>query len=290
LSQQNYLLFHTFVEIFSIVTAIAIFAIAWNTRRLVDNSYFKIIGIALLFVAILALIHTLAYKGMGVFPDVAANLATQLWIATRYLLSFSFLVPLLLIHHKVKSSIVFAGYAIVTALILLSIYLEVFPQAYNDLTQQLTLFKVGSEYVISAIMVVSIVALIKKRREFSERIFKLLLTAMVLAIATEMAFTLYTDVYGISNMIGHLVNIGSFYCIYIALVETSLTNPFELLFRNLKQSELSLANRAQELTEVNDRLEQEIAERKAIEEALRESEERLQFKLDSVLSCPTAEN
>jgi len=284
LSQLNYLLFHVFVEIFGAVTAIAIFAIAWSTRRLVDNSYFKVIGVALLFVAILALLHTLAYKGMGVFPTSGANLATQLWLATRYLLGFSFLVPLLLIHRKVKSWVLVAGYSIVTALILFSVYFGLFPQAYNDITQQLTPFKVASEFAISAIMFLSIVVLIKKRNEFSEHIFKMLLTAMSLAIASEMAFTLYTDVYGIANMAGHLLNIISFYFIYVALIETSLTNPFELLFRNLKQSEVSLANRAQELTEVNDKLEQEIAERKAIEEALRESEERLQFKLDSVLS------
>lgn len=284
LSQLNYLLFHVFVEIFGAVTAIAIFAIAWSTRRLVDNSYFKIIGVALLFVAILALFHTLAYKGMGVFPTSGANLATQLWIATRYLLGFSFLFPLLLIHRKVKSSVLVAGYSIVTALTLFLIYFGLFPQAYNDITQQLTTFKVASEFAISAIILLSIVVLIKKRKEFSAHIFKMLLIAMALAIVSEMAFTVYTDVYGIANMAGHLLSIVSFYFIYVALIETSLTNPFELLFRNLKQSEISLANRAQELTSVNDRLEQEIAERKAIEEALRESEERLQLKLDSVLS------
>ncbi len=56
------------------------------------------------------------------------------------------------------------------------------------------------------------------------------------------------------------------------------------MFRNLKQSETTLANRAQELSTVNKRLEQEITERESTEEELRESEERLQLKLDSVLS------
>ena len=148
----------------------------------------------------------------------------------------------------------------------------------------MTAFKIGSEYAISIIILASIGLLIKKRREFSPDIYKLLLAAMALAVATEMSFTLYTDVYGIANIMGHLLNVVSFYFIYRALIETGLTKPYELLFRNLKQNETALANHAQELTQVNQKLEKEVAEREATEEALRESEERLQLKLDSVLS------
>ena len=286
LSRQNYLLFHGIVEVFSIVIAFAIFAIAWNSRRLVDNNYFVFIGIAFLFVAGLDVFHALAYKGMGVFPSfTGSNLATQLWIATRYVLGFSFLIPLLFTQRKIKPTIIIVGYGIVAALLLVSIFVwQNFPVAYDNNTSSLTFFKIGSEYAISIIILASIGILIKKRKEFSSNIYKLLLTAMALAVATEMAFTLYTDVYGIANMVGHLLNVVSFYFIYRALVETGLTKPYELLFRNLKQSETTLANRAQELSTVNKRLEQEITEREATEEELRESEERLQLKLDSVLS------
>ena len=286
LSRQNYLLFHGIVEVFSIVIAFAIFAIAWNSRHLIDNNYFIFIGIAFLFVAGLDVFHLLAYKGMGVFSSfTGSNLATQLWIATRYVLGFSFLIPLLFTQRKIKPTIIIVGYGIASALLLGSIFIwQNFPIAYNNNTSSLTFFKIGSEYTISIIILAAIGILIKKRKEFSSNIYKLLLTAMALAIATEMAFTLYTDVYGIANVVGHLLNVISFYFIYRALIETGLTKPYELLFRNLKQSETTLANRAQELSTVNKRLEQEIIEREATEEELRESEERLQLKLESVLS------
>ncbi len=286
LSRQNYLFFHSIVEIFSIVIAFAIFAISWNSRRLIDNNFFVFIGIAFLFVAGLDVFHTLAYKGMGVFPSfVGPNLATQLWIATRYVLGFSFLIPIVFIQRKIKPILIVAGYAVVSALIIASIFSwQNFPVAYNNSTLSLTVFKVGSEYAISIVILAAIAVLIIKRREFSSNVFKLLLTAMALAISTEMAFTLYTDVYGIANMVGHLLNVVSFYLIYRALIETGLTKPYELLFRNLKQSETTLANRANELTKVNIQLEKEIAERQITEEALRESEDRLKLKLDSVLS------
>ena len=284
LSRLNYLLFHSSVEVFSIVIAFAIFAIAWNSRRIMDNSYLLFIGIACLFVSGGDLLHTLAYSGMGVFPEHGGNLATQLWIATRYMLSCSLFAALLFANRKFRPSLVIAGYTIITALLFGSIfYWGNFPQAFID-GVGLTPFKVASEYVISFILLCAIGLLIRKRNAFSGDVVKLMVAAMAVSIAAEMAFTLYTDVYGIANMIGHLLTLVSFYLIYKALIETGLTKPYELLFRNLKQNETALARHATELTEVNDQLVQEIADRKKAEAALQQSEERLRLKLDSVLS------
>ncbi len=286
LSQWDYLLFHSSVEVFTIIIAFTTFAIAWNSRRLMDNNYLLFIGIAFLFVGGLDLLHTFAYKNMEVFPWIGANanVATQLWIAMRYLLAFSLLAPLLFTRRKIHSSLVFAGYSVAAVLFVTSIfYWQNFPVAYVT-GVGLTPFKVGSEYVISFIFLAAMGLLYLKRQEFNGNVFKMLMAAMAFAVASELSFTLYTDVYGIANMVGHLLNVVSFYFIYRALVETGLTKPYELLFRNLKQSEANLEIRAGELTQVNDRLEAEIAEREVMSEALRETGEQLQMKLDSVLS------
>src|SRR4030067_2623723 len=79
-SLYSYLLFHSLAEMFSISIACAIFMIAWNSRRFLDHHYLLFIGIAYLFVGGLDLLHTLSYKGMGVFPGTDANLTPQLWI------------------------------------------------------------------------------------------------------------------------------------------------------------------------------------------------------------------
>jgi PAS domain S-box-containing protein len=237
LSQFNYLLFHSFAEGFSIVIAFAIFAIAWNSRRLTGNNYLLFIGIAYLFVGSLDFIHTLAYKGMGVFPGYGTNLATQLWISARYLESLSLLAAPLLFHRKLHTTMAFLSYALVTGLILASIfYWNIFPAAFID-GIGLTPFKVISEYVISVILAGAIWLLFRHRNEFSTSVFRLVVASIAVTITSEMAFTLYTDAYGIANMIGHLLKILSFYLIYKAIIETGLRNPYDLLFRNLKQSE-----------------------------------------------------
>ena len=225
LSHFNYLLFHSFAEVFSIVIAFAIFAIAWNSRRFIDNNYLLFIGISFLFIGGIDFLHILAYEGMGVFPGHGANLATQLWVSARYVESLSLLVAPLLIRRKLHVNMAFLAYALVTGLILASIfYWDIFPTAFIE-GAGLTSFKVISEYVISLILAGAIWLLFRYRSEFSAGVFKLVVASIAITIASEMAFTLYTDAYGVANMIGHILKIASFYLIYKALIETGLRNP-----------------------------------------------------------------
>jgi PAS domain S-box-containing protein len=240
ISRYNYLLFHSLAEMFSIVIAGGVFIIFWNSRQFLDNGYFLFIGIAFLFIGGLDLLHTLAYKGMGVFPGYDANLPTQLWIALRYLTSVSFVAALLFLHRKPRPGLVLMGYTAITGLLLLSIfYWRVFPACFIE-GVGLTPFKKISEYVISLIFLVSAVLLYYRRNEFDASVFAWLMAAVIVAIASELAFTLYTDVYGLLNLVGHFFEIVSVYLVYKAFIVVGLTRPFDLMFRNLTRSQEAL--------------------------------------------------
>jgi diguanylate cyclase (GGDEF)-like protein len=239
-SLYSYILFHSIVEIFSIVVASCIFLIAWNSRRFLDNNYVLFLGIGFLFITIIDIIHTLAYKGMGVFQGFDANLPTQLWIVMRYMVAVSFLIAPLFIRRKVNVPAVLAAYAAATVLTLLSIfYWGIFPACFVE-GGGLTPFKIYSEYVISFILLGSLIFLLIERKAFDRYVLGLLIGSIILSIAAEMAFTAYVSVYGFSNMLGHLLILVSFYLIYKAIIETGLTKPFDLMFRNLKRSEEEL--------------------------------------------------
>jgi PAS domain S-box-containing protein len=239
-SLYSYLLFHSLAEIFSIIIACGIFMIAWNSRRFLDNHYLLFIGIAYLFVGGLDLLHTLAYKGMGVFSGYDANLPTQLWIAARYLQSISLLLAPLWIGRKLKINPMLLAYGVVVALLLLAIFpWRIFPDCFME-GRGLTPFKKISEYIISLILMTAIVLLIQRRKEFDPIVFRLLSRAILTTIAAEVAFTFYESVYGLPNLVGHLFKVVSFYLIYKALIETGLVRPYDLLFRNLKKSEEAL--------------------------------------------------
>jgi hypothetical protein len=236
-SLYNYLLFHNLAEIFSIVIAFGIFAIAWNSRLFLDNNYLLFIGIAYLFVGGLDLLHTFSYKGMAIFGESGSNLPTQLWIAARYMESLSLLIAPLFFHRRLKTNLVFLGYSAVAALILLSTFFwKVFPVCFVE-GVGLTLFKKMSEYTISLILLASIGLLLNNRKEFDRKVLQLVIWSIIVTIGSELAFTFYVDVYGLSNLIGHYLKILSFFLMYKAIIETGLTKPYDLLFRNVKQSE-----------------------------------------------------
>jgi signal transduction histidine kinase len=287
-SLYSYLLFHSLSEIFSIVVACGIFMVAWNSRQFLDNNYLLFMGIAYLFVGGLDLLHTLAYKGMGVFQGYEANLPTQLWIAARYVESFSFVIAPLVLDRKLRSSFVLMGYFLVVVILLASIfYWRIFPDCFVE-GIGLTPFKKWSEYIICLLLISSVALLVRKQQEFDTVVLKLLVASIFLTIAAELAFTFYISVYGISNLFGHFCKIVSFYLIYLAIIQTGLTKPYDLLFRNLKQSEEALRGkeaamrkshfelekrveeRTVDLMKANEQLKQEIEERKKAEQGLAE--------------------
>ena len=84
LASQNYLLFHTAVELFSICIAFSIFIVGASAHATGSNNFVVITGITYLFVAVLDTLHALSYKGMPFFNDYEYY-GPQFWIAARYL-------------------------------------------------------------------------------------------------------------------------------------------------------------------------------------------------------------
>ena len=97
ISEQNYLVLHGIVEISDIAVSLAIFLLVWNTRRNITDSFLMLLGISFLFIGGIDLLHTLAYKGMGVFSGNSADLPTQLWLAARYFQGITFFAASLFI-------------------------------------------------------------------------------------------------------------------------------------------------------------------------------------------------
>lgn len=236
-AQFNYLLFHALAESFSIVVGCAIFMVAWNSRAVLERDYLLFLGIAYLFVAGLDFLHMLTYKGMGVFPGYDANLPTQVWISARYMESLSLFMAPLFLGRRLKKAACFAVFAGVTAIWVLAVFhWKIFPDCFLE-GRGLTPFKRISEYVISLIFLASAVFLARNGKLFEKDILRLLLASILVSILAEISFTLYMDVYGLSNLAGHFLKIASFALIYRAVVETGVVRPHALLFRDLKESE-----------------------------------------------------
>lgn len=241
----NYLLFHSLAELFSIIIAVTLFLIMWNSKKYMENKALVFISIGYLFIASLDLLHTLSYQGMSIFKDYDFY-ANQLWIAARYMESLTLLIAYAWpgrvnqLIRKVRTLGVVTIYFLITVILVASIFVwKVFPICFIA-NQGQTVFKIISEYIICLILVAGALLLWKNRSDFDKKIYTLLIASMIFTILQELSFTLYTDNYGILNMIGHYFKILSFYLMYRAIVKTGVIEPYNLVFRELTINETKL--------------------------------------------------
>ena len=270
----SYLLFHVLVEFFSIAIAFSVLMLVWNTRDLPGNGLLRIIGVGFAAAACVDLVHTLAFKGMAIFPGYDADLPTQLWLAARYLQALSLLAATLAYRRQVPLPPLLATFTVLAVLLIGAPFAGYFPVAYQE-GVGLTPFKVVSEYLIVALLLAAAWRLWLIRAELEPTTYRLILASALCAAGGELAFTAYTDVYDTANMIGHLCKVVAYYLLYRAIFVTSIRDPFNTLFRELKASEQSLrASRdllrqtmAEEILQLNADLERKVTERTAALEA-----------------------
>lgn len=232
ISRYSYLLFHSLVELFSIIVAVMMFVVAWNTYNFSRNHFLMYLGCGYLWIALLALLHTLMYKGMNVFPEaIGANPATQFWIAERYLEALLLVSAPVFLTRSLNRRYAMLILSAVTFVLIVAILGGRFPDAYLERTG-LTPFKVYSEYIIITMMVSAGLFLFHRRTLLSPRIYRIMLAGIILSIGVDLAFTFYVSVYDFSNLVGHLLQLYSFWLIYEAIIHTTLHHPFTVMARD----------------------------------------------------------
>jgi len=288
ISQRNYLLFLGLTELFSVAVAFGIFMIAWNSRHLAPVTFVLVLGVAYLFVGLLDLLHTLAYEGMGVFPNArGSDLATQLWVAGRFVESSSLVLAFLLAKRRLRAGSLMAAYACVTGVLILLIFAwRAFPTCFDEQVG-LTTFKKASEIAVVVVLAASLGLLSHRRRELDRWVLLWLSCSVVLTMASEVCFTLYRhSPYGFYAELGHFIKLASFYLIYKAMIETGLRRPYAVVFRDLERSrdelrkardelEERVRERTTELSQTVAALETQMQQRATAQEQQRKSERRL---------------
>lgn len=268
ISRWNFLLFHILVEFFSISVAYSVFFYSWHSRKLHSSGFLLFIGVAYLAVGSMDLLHTIAYKGMGILNIQGANCATQLWIASRYLEASSILLSFFFINRKVKSYAVFWGYSLLFILVFASIFiLKIFPVCFIE-GMGLTAFKKISEVVISGILLGGLLLLFKNRKKLQPSIFNLFAIAILATIIAETLFIFYIDVYGISNIAGHYFKLLSFVMIFQVFTKIGLEKPADLLFQDLRKKELFLSDALKNKEIQSRKLEESVQENQEMFRAL----------------------
>lgn len=224
----NFLLFHTLAELFAVMVAVLVGVVGWQSYPFSRNHLLMFLAAGYLWIGALDLVHTLTYRGIGIVPDDGGNLATQFWVIARYLEALVLLLAPATIGRAWSRGLLFAGFGVLSAAVSGLVAIGLFPDAFVA-GVGLTPFKVVSEYVIIGLLLAALYHLWWRRNELDRGTWQLMSAAIVITIGAEFAFTLYQNVYGAENFIGHLGKLASYWLIFVALVHTTLTEPFRAL-------------------------------------------------------------
>lgn len=228
--QISYLLFHTLAELFSIIIAATAMVVAMTSRHFTRNQFVVYIAIAFGCCAGLDIVHAFAYEGMQLIPNGGLNMASQLWIAARFIQAVALLSAPLLLRRNLDPAWIFLFYSTLCLLALALIWNGFMPDTFVA-GQGLTTFKIAMEYIIIAMLMLTLWLLWQRRSLLSRPLVLAMSAALLCMIISEFTFTQYVTAYSLANELGHIFKIYAYWFIYLALVQSTLREPFSMLSR-----------------------------------------------------------
>jgi PAS domain S-box-containing protein len=226
---NNFLLFHTLAEMFSVVVGFAACVVAWYSRDWIGRNYLLLLGLSNLFVGGVDTIHTLGYKGLGIFDNHGGNLSTQLWLSARLIEGVSLLVAVWSPQRRYRVELVLTVLSLATVALMASVFMDVWPQTFME-GVGVTPFKMGFEWALAGLFLVVLLRLRRRAQDFDPQIYSLLFLCVGAKIITELSFSGYSDLYGLANFIGHGLKIIGAWLFLKAVVDSGLSRPQSLIF------------------------------------------------------------
>ncbi len=228
-SAYSYVAFHTVVELFAVVVALAAFGVGWYSRRWISTSILLMLGIGHLFVGVIDLLHLLFYKGMTATSGASVETAIEFWLIGRALEVAAFLIAAARPLANFSFPAVFAAFGTVTTALVALTALDAFPATFVE-GEGLTSFKMGAEAVIIAGFMGAFVILRRRADVLDPTVRKLLMLCLAYKVAAELCFCVYTDPFGATNFLGHVLKVASYFMFLRAVVETGLIRPQAMIF------------------------------------------------------------
>lgn len=235
---ESFVVFHNITEIFSIIVSFSIFGLGYSSYSQSRNTQTYFLSIGFLVIGLIDFMHTLGYKGMPDFvtPN-SGNKSTQFWIISRFITSLVFILAIYIKPNRRFSSFRGNLYIFVALLIVGIVYqLVIFkshliPDTYIH-GVGLTQFKKNAELVIMFMLVVAIVLYSFSKSLHSDKQRKYFLGAFIICFFSELVFAVYTSVFDVFNVLGHIYKVVAFQFIYKAVFVSAINEPYEKLIHS----------------------------------------------------------
>lgn len=226
---EGYLFYHVLVELFTVIVGVIIAIIAYFMYKFTRNDFLLFLGIGFFWTALLDLFHMLSYYGMNIYADVVTqNPSTTLWICARILEIATLSLAPFIRFNTISPRSVFVLVGLVASGAYLGTFMGVFPLMYVA-PEGLTTTKIVLEYCIIIASLISVMIYRSKRGEYHPFMYQMIRASLLFGILAEGCFTLYVDVYGFMNFLGHIFKFFAYWMIFRGVVITALKEPFSLM-------------------------------------------------------------
>lgn len=244
-SWYSFLLFQTLADVFGVVVCFGLLMLVWNSRRWMNNNYLFVLGIGWACSGAFDLVRIIAVLNPDIFIAYPSDLPIQLWIAARSLQGItlliappptSFIASYNIFNTRRMWEI---GVAILFALsasaLMATIFLGWFPVSFIQ-GLGFTQFEITSEFAIVLVLLVSLGLLWRNRNQFEASLLWMLSAAIGTAVIAE--FLLGAGIApDLQTLVGYGFRTTSYYLIYLAIVQTGLQRPYDLVLTSLEQQE-----------------------------------------------------
>ena len=232
-----HLLFHTAAEFYVCLVSFGLFFLAFYSTGIKSNNFIVFLGIGYFFISIIDMLHISIYPGVSViFENGNQSMVVQFWISARYLTAFTLLGSTLILLRQFKNirvNIVFISYLFMSIIIISSImYFKIFPACYI-IGSGLTEFKINSEFIITAILILVAIIYFKLRKNMDKNLFVYMECHLIFYIISELLFTGFFSPYDWTNVWSHIIRVISYYFLYKAIIETGLKKPYAVLYKKI---------------------------------------------------------
>lgn len=238
-----FVFWHTSVELFSVVVALLVFVTGYRAILSARKGAVVLLGIAFLGVGLFDFLHTLSYAGMpNALTTNTPHKSIFFWLAARMLAASALLVyawmprrhDVSVPRKRVAVAVMLAAVAVVGSVGLL------LPDRVPALFlpgQGLTPLKIGLEWLIVAINVLTLAVLWRRRGELMHESVAALGFAVALSAVAELFVTMLgiVDKDG-ANVLGHGYKVAAYLYLFHATFDEALRRPVERMeAQNLRE-------------------------------------------------------
>ncbi|ADI30461.1 bifunctional diguanylate cyclase/phosphodiesterase [Methylotenera versatilis] len=228
---------HITCEMFSIMVAMFVFGVTWNSYKVERDSNLIILACGLLSVGLIDFLHLLSFTGMPDFITPSGPEKTiNFWLVARLIAAITLLTVAVnpwQPFQKKSSPYIFIGISLSVTFLTawLGIYhQDLWPRTFVE-GSGLTAFKIGSEYIISGLLSIAAFLFYKSTRQEKMPRYDIysLFGASCVTILSELSFVNFHSFTDIFQLLGHLYKISAYLLIYRVVFISSVRAPFESL-------------------------------------------------------------